>query len=124
MSDLAGLIERVEKATGPDHHGIDTAILRHLGFTWRGMAYWNQSETQIFKGSTFFTSSVDAAIALVDFAMPGAWYVIAKGRLTSAEPLYGCELLFGSDEQLGIADGPTQPLAIVLALLRALQAKP
>jgi len=70
-----------------------------------------------------FTASIDAALALVERLLPGAWCVMAKGRLTAAEPLYGCELLFNHDEQLGIASGHTQALAIVAATLRALIAK-
>lgn len=67
------------------------------------------------------TASVDDALALAEQMLPGVWYVMAKGRMSSEEPLYGCELLFSHDTQIAIAEGATQPLSILAAALNAAQ---
>ena len=108
MTDISELRERVEKATGPDRE-LDEALRVHFRYPPKP---WN------------YTASIDAALALVERVRPGCWYVMAKGRLTDAEPLYGCELLRGgTDEQLAISEGHTQPVAILSALLLSLQSE-
>jgi len=142
MNDLHNIAKRLEEATEADRE-IDCRLSHH--FDRKGISYgsgddsgWAPAKTvdgwDEAKWSTMrtehvssvvpsYTDSIDAALALVERALPGAWYVLAKGRMTAAEPLYGCELLFGADEQLGIDAGPTAPIAIVKALVRALIAK-
>lgn len=123
MSELAELLVRVKAATGPDRE-LDRAIFDGL----LGGIFDEAAVGQFFIRIRWdaepveFTASIDAALALVERKLPGAWYVLAKGRMTEAEPLFGCELLFGAEEQLGIEAGHTQALAIVAALLTALQA--
>ena len=133
MADLAALIARVEAASGPDRE-IDADLIRTLvpGSTV-GTYITDDSGDIVFHAEALgirnkwpapaYTGSVDPALDLAEHVLPGVWYVLAKGRLSVNEPLYGCELLFGADEQLAIADGPNQPLAIVKALLKALQAR-
>jgi hypothetical protein len=69
------------------------------------------------------TNSLDAAIALTERVLPGSWWIIAKGKMTDAEPLYGAQMLFGADDVIGEGEGPTPAIALVLATLRALEAK-
>lgn len=64
------LIERLEQAT-EGGLTLDKAILAELGFTWRGMDYWHHDNKTMWKGSTHFTSSIDAALTLV----PEGWSV-------------------------------------------------
>lgn len=106
------LLERVKAASGPD---------RDLEWDIQ-QALFGIEQTD-FHGTPRYTASIDAALALVERVLPGSWYVLAKGRLSEAEPLYACELLLGQDEQLGIAEGQNQPLAIIAATLTALIAK-
>lgn len=121
MTDLKDLIAKCERATGGDRE-LDAAIATALD-DWS--EHWEaedlHSEPKLFKDCDDYTSSIDAALALCERVLPGIWYVLAKGRLQASEPLFGCEMLFGSDEQIAIADGPTQALAIVIATLKALE---
>lgn len=73
---LEALLARVLQGTGPDRE-LDKAILASMGFTWRGMAYWHHDEKTMWRGSTFFTASLDAALTLV----PKGWlYELHSGN--------------------------------------------
>jgi hypothetical protein len=65
MSDLLALAERCEAASegGSD---LDNAILNALGYSWRGMGYWFHDDSHQWKGGKSFTTSIDAAMALLD----------------------------------------------------------
>ena len=98
MSALTDLITRVEAATGPDIH-LDAAIAAHFGQPQR---------------IDYFTSSIDAVVALIRREMPGASYGFTReppsavfARVTMA---YGAS---------GDADHITEALALLLAFLRA-----
>jgi hypothetical protein len=83
------LAERCEKATGPDRE-IDGAIIAALGFSWRGMDYWdNATSTKILRGRTDYTASLDAITALIEREMTDAgwsahseYYDESVGRIT------------------------------------------
>jgi hypothetical protein len=118
--ELAGLIERLEAAAGPDRE-IDKAIFAYLGYTWRAMDYWSADSTKMWSGPVFLTYSIDAALALVERLLPGIFWVIGQGKTNSVEKLFGCQLLFGTEEIIGSGESDHAPLAILLALLKALQ---
>lgn len=140
---ITDLIERVAKLTESDRE-VDLALLNMLGesYVWctplgmdgqREIAKqdlpdahleWMESIGEFPKivKVPAYTASTDAAIALVDRVLPGVWWVFAKGKMTADEPLYAAQLLFGEDEEIGIGEGHTLPLAILAALLTALRA--
>lgn len=61
MTDLPTRIEAAEEGS----FDLDKEILRALGYTWRGMAYWYRDDTHTWKGSVALTRSIDAALSLV-----------------------------------------------------------
>lgn len=73
-----------------------------------------------------FTTSIDAALALVERVLPGAWFTFGKGRTRPDEPLYGA-ILFADDmrpdglhPQLGEGEHEhSLVLAVLIALLKA-----
>ena len=113
MTDISELIERVRAATGPDRE-LDEAI--RFYFDPKGSRYYSESSA--------YTASIDAALALVERCLPGCGYVIGMGRETPDEPLGACAIysgLSGDSKELAEEEAPTLPLAILLALLTALQ---
>lgn len=116
MTDHADILRRLEAAKGADRE-IDRAILRYLGFTWRGMDYWNEDRV-VWKGQTCFTYSLDAAIALVERMKPGWTYLLNNDSGNMAD-LFPPKWPFAQNFE---AEAATMPLAICLALFRALEA--
>ncbi len=133
MSDLTSLLERVEKAEEPDS-ALDIAIACAL-LDARKHKAWSAANSQRPKGAPpladdvfwmrharHYTSSIDAALALVEEKLPGAEYQIST--------LYGIAdvelpLNYAQSECIGRArreDGDV-PLAVLSALLRALIAQ-
>lgn len=110
---MTSLIERLEKATGPDRDldcDIDSEWLQ------------DRSDGLEAEFSPFpaYTASLDAAIALVEHVLPGWGYDFVKpakegpGR-PRATVFLGDNLFAG--------EAPTPPLALLLALMRAVQNK-
>jgi hypothetical protein len=60
---LLELATSIEALPGGSFY-INKEILRALGYTWRGMDYWN-GDDKMWRGSVDFTSSIDAAMMLV-----------------------------------------------------------
>lgn len=118
------LLERVEGLSGPDRE-VDAAIIKALGFhSWAGrMSYRDADGVRMWDfGSSEITASIDAAIALVERKLPGwAWKVIRE------EGYNGCVIRNAPKLEIVAPSvschGPTLPLAIISALLRALLAK-
>lgn len=83
------------------------------------MDYWHADNKTIFKGSPFFTSSIDAALALVERCLPGALYELKHGFFYDATVW-----LAGRDyDDFDVPFARVQssmPLAILAALLSAL----
>jgi hypothetical protein len=70
------------------------------------------------------TESLDAALSLVEKMLPGAFYHMAKGKLQATEPMFGAQILFGSEEILGEAEhNGSLPRALLIALLRSLETR-
>lgn len=113
------ILERLEKATGSDRE-LDRAILRHFGYTWRGMDYWSADNKHTWKASAFPTWGPSEACRLIEFALPGWAYGFDKGPKTCiafVDPHDFGERMFGAQYT---AEAPTQALAMCIALFRAL----
>ena len=123
MSDLRGLIERVEKATGPDRE-LDAQIYIWVhGLRANAPVLWTQVAP--------YTNSLDAALALVEKMRPGyRWGVssvaIKIGAYPDGKTAYGEGFRAHVTKNSPLrpmpstADAPTPALAIILALLRSL----
>ena len=126
------LVGRVEAATGPDRK-LDVALHAHFfpesfdgsADHYAAVGYLNAADRRYVDSFVpFYSQSIDADLALVDNLLPGTWYVMAKGQTRPDEALFAHQILdVGEDRQLGIGEGPTQHLAILSALLRALRIK-
>lgn len=106
MTDLSLLADRCERE-GPSRD-LDKAILRALGFTWRGMAYWSADDKTMWQGPTQFTSSLDAAVTLVP--ADDIWDVTSTGSAWCMPQDLG---------EQSIGRGQTPALALCVAALRA-----
>lgn len=114
--ELKELIERVKAATGPDRE-LDEDIRIH--FDPVGSVFYSESKA--------YTGSIDAALALVERCLPG-WTVarMSQGdnRLWTVELREGFLTSYGKVViQPDHWQGTTLPLAIILALLTALDKK-
>lgn len=140
MSDLQSLIERVEKATGPDRE-IDARLKIFVAdedclYWGRGDDFgcttreyllrwddenWREAASELAHGEPHYTADIDAALSLVSRALPGwGWSVasdMGEGRVFGAamSPLG----LASAALMTQTARAPTPALAIILALLRA-----
>lgn len=135
MPTLADLLERVEKASGPDR-GLDEALANAFGWDFqtkseggRVWTEWKRPEGFRLPLGTladppFFTASIDAALALVERVLPGA------NCLGVEKTPHGWD---GYVSRNYVADGhwlheghdrASAPLALLAALLRALIANP
>ncbi len=115
VSDMVELLRRVEAATGPDRK-LDRALAALFG------ADVTQVGTNTIHRIGAYTASIDAALALVERMLPGWYWRIDR-------PLSGpsAELAEFADgpqpsslKRAFMADAPTVPLAILVALLKAL----
>lgn len=137
-ADLSGIIERLEKATGPSRYddchlwvvakGGDARMVvcdsSEKSFVWeRGIdGMWIRAVVE-FSEVPKYTASVDAAIALAERVLPG-WTIASIGQ--DDRKGWHTELRQGyrtsySTVALGGALAPA--IAICLATLRALQSK-
>lgn len=135
MSKYAEVIERVEKATGPDE-ALDADICIALQYggensegaknvraheDWPGDILFEIDEEECCNKTPALTASIDAALALMGKHFPGkVWYV--RGH---ANGDFFCQL-FTHEVQRGLdpkGTAPTAPLAILLSFFRALEAK-
>lgn len=103
--ELNELLERLEKAEGPDFD-LDVDIQK----TFFGEKDWLEL-------CRSYTSSLDAAVALCEQVLPGWEWTIDRARSCTLEPP-------GYDFRLGKGliseDGATPALALCTALVRAL----
>lgn len=120
MTIPAQLIERVERAMGPDRE-LDLRISMALRPEW-----WTQFRGQVLSDERLrgilasnenngweerYTASVDVAVALIEAKLPGRMWRLAVGQDRAYAEIY-------PNEDFGRADTPA--LALILALLRAL----
>lgn len=132
QADLRDLLARVEAATGPDRE-IDRAIWRHFNPI---KLERRVSDVQLPEGfgkgplndaldpTPMLTSSVDAALALVERKLPGRGIVMGLGKNSPDEPIAGAAIIFNGlhpdSGDAGEAEVATLPIAVLSALLRAL----
>jgi len=114
QGDLSALIERVEKCSGPDRQ-LDAVIALNICDL--------ELEREISE-IPHFTSSLDAALALVEEKLPG-WTRLVDA---TAPELGICVELFPSDDiaertESARGDHNRETHATLLALLRALSAR-
>lgn len=117
--DLQDLLERVERARGPDRE-LDVAIAERLYpeicTPSRRGSHHDEPVWQTRDGLVrceCYTASVDAALALIEKVLPGLWWNVG---ICSANPLtYSADLADGTERP-----GATPALALCAALLAAL----
>lgn len=133
----AEIIARITAATAPEReldcrvyaalYGYDVTIEDHPTFGRQVVGRLRQSPS----GSWWmdhrdshvpcFTASADAVKTEAEKRLPGVWWHSAKGRLTSAEPLFGAQFLFGAGQVLGEGEHDAgEAFALLLALFRAI----
>ena len=145
MTDLAGLIERLEGSSGPDRE-IDVwlwALSEKVDLEWQGTTlvagyhgvvgwcdpgklsrnFRTNRDTRGPGSIPPFTASIDAAVAFVERVLPGSYWRVARhepqlARLPGSGPFWAS--VGAPGEQEG-AWGNTAPLAILIASLKALQ---
>lgn len=115
MGSYSALIERLEAVTGPNRE-LDDAI-------WQALC-WEELWRTFSKG-TAFTASIDAALALVEAKLPDwtAWELCSRGG-KQRFVFELSKLLDDHQETYEVGRSRHPPLAILIALLRALEAKP
>ena len=139
MTDLPTLIARVERLEGPDRE-VDFDVWRIDGpdvqwddhgcavdFDGDAVAFVDpgQHSRNFYLASDYedvvprVTASLDAVVALAERVLPGWGWSVA--RSTELQP-YGCMCAPDRTRPLIQARAPTPALALLLALLRAVQA--
>lgn len=145
MTSIPSLIARVERAEGPDRE-LDAALyvalikpdqrpddlryfrLPHISMDHMEMCapgtYWlkQRSGASLLTAPTY-TASLDAALALVERVLPGCVWVVGQDWGAILTPR-GARASIGYGK-IDIADvyAPTPTLALILALLRAMEAQ-
>lgn len=130
MAGLKELIERVEKATGPDRKIDGLAwklIYEQPGDVWRQLAdddVWYRADpvdTIAYDAPPYNTVSVDAVIALIGEKTDWHWILHGGGNRPAHAVIDG-----GHGDiwiELAAVDAPTPALALLLAFLRSWEAK-
>ena len=120
MTDIAGLVERLEAATGPDRE-LDLDLARAL--VPDVIVSRRNSDDTANEPYTYweYTGSIDAALSLVERKLPTDYHFF---ELSIGHKRAHCEI---HDQRIydpiGTADAPTAPLALLIALLKALEQK-
>ena len=135
---MRDLIERVEKATGPDRE-LDIAIfeaahpkgtLTGSGWLWTrreiapaGLVWYWLDRKKLTQPDFVenYTASIDAALALVEKVLPGwrrQFFERSDGSGWTARLISPTRDMVSTDE---LKACPSAPLAILLALLRSIQ---
>lgn len=110
MGDLTELIERVKAAKGPDRE-LDYALCdQFLEYKERRMAR--------VKTGYDYTTSVDAALALVERVLPGWAYDLHSPR--RGAPWSAVVMSTGESRKIVVGEAASACLAIAVALLAAL----
>lgn len=121
MSEIAELIERLEKATGPDG-SLDLDIRFYLDGVRSVGGYWAENiatgeRVRVDYTSPNYTASIDAALTLVP---EGHYWHAAHGKTRDDEPLGGASIIeSGTLATISEGEAPTAAIALCIAALRA-----
>jgi hypothetical protein len=115
MTGLDELIARLEKATGPDAR-LDTDIMIALG-QWTEREWWSFDYQKHTPAN--LTSSLDAAIDLMEKVLPDAQVLIGFKQTEETLPWARSICRHAPD-----ATGRTPAIALCIAILKALQVSP
>lgn len=115
-ADLTTLRDRIASATGPDRE-LDAAIHEwQFGLGSAVPEFWPAFDPAPY------TTSIDAAVALIERAgLTMAGYSVRHVYAGMGDWLYSAGV--GAHGNEHVADGPTAPLALLLALINALLAQ-
>ncbi len=117
------LAERIEKATGPDRE-IDKAIVAALGYSWRGMAYWdNATSTKTLPGTVLYAGSLDAITALIEREFPNNKWAARRleiGAKAMLDPIPAKDKIDPALRTAIYADAETPALALCVVFCRAM----
>lgn len=123
---IAAVKTRLICASGADRE-IDLALAAAMGEmnhaeaeAWTRFIEGRADHIATPKPPKRYTASIDTALALLESRLPGVFYMLGKGRTRAAEPLYGFQIMFGSDEILADAEHDHAPNAVLIALCMAL----
>lgn len=133
IAPLKALRDRLRAASGSDRELDARVLIALIPDQWRADAYdvelgfaVEHAEGRAFRKVRVpqFTASIDAALALCERTLPGAYWRVEKSppALAAAhgQPFWAT---CGAAGQQEAATGPTAPLAILLALLEAMIGK-
>lgn len=126
---MQDLIERLEKATGPDRE-LDGLIFQEVGGDhWLNAMRRSQepsgcpleiAEVTARTYAPSFTASIDAALTLVP---EGMWWLIGAGQTRPDEPLYGAQIrkpgFSTGGEVVSEAEHSCMAVALCMAALKA-----
>ena len=113
------IAKRCEKATEGDG-AIDKAIIAALGYSWRGMDYWdNATTTKMLRGSTLYTYSIDAIAGLIERELPNhAWSIVHRLTIPGMKP--NGQIWTGDERLMKHGEAATPALALCSAFARAM----
>ena len=124
MTDYEDLIQRLEKAEGPDRE-LDAQIYASIGAVASEVVdpIIGTEIVWIFNGSIGhppkFSASLDAAVGLV----PEGWVLDHLGDDAAGTPAYmrfmGAQATVSNGKQFGEGMAPTRPIALCIAALKA-----
>lgn len=131
MTDLEGLVERLREAKGPDRE-IDGDLFFELDPEFPNFAMHMSAlpDPATFATGAYtsvkapaYTSSIDAALALVERVLPGWRYDLHSPRFGTP---FEAVLMDGDGaaRKIVVSTAPTAPIAILAALLTAKDSTP
>ena len=110
--DMSALIAALQNATEGSRE-LDERIALYVGWAV-------QPDGQVQAGMPAYSTSLDAAVALVP---DGMWWLLGKGRTRPDEPLYGAQIMPSHNDldvaPYSVGEGHTPALAMCCTALRA-----
>lgn len=128
------LIEKLRAATAPSNQLDAFATVALFGgefFSISGdslLWLWRRAPGEAPRFPFKMTQLIDDLNEVFEKVLPGHGRIIAKGRVTETEPLYGCQI-FSTDlsaapiEPIGEGEHNLEAYAYLIAMLQAVEAK-